>query len=191
MELLDFDEEVDFLIMSLEAIEPLFKNTNSLILEKIRNGEDITSLDLTYRTEFLCGLAFVICQKYIKASLGWISLDLSTSLKLGKQYNSQLSYVQIINAAANYWKHSDEWNTLSFKNAENNLFNVTSKDKVQLNPQAKKTMDTIEAVTQWTDYTCFNLLYKLSLSKNYSLLNLIPILEEWRSKTLQHYRETT
>lgn len=190
MELLDFDEEVDFLIMSLEAIEPLFKNTNSLIVEKIRDGEDITSIDLTHRTEFLCGLAFVICQKYIKASLGWIRVDFSTSLKLGKQFNSELSYVQIINAAANYWKHSDEWDTLSFTPAENDLFKVTSKDKHKLDPRAKKTMNTIEAVTQWTDYTCFNLLYKLTLSENYSLLNLIPILEEWRSKTLQYYRET-
>jgi hypothetical protein len=138
MGLLDFDEELDLLIMSLRAIEPLFKKTNSLILEKIRDGEGITSIDLTHRSEFLCGLAFVICQKYIKASLGWIRLDLSTSLKLGKQFNSELSYVQIINAAANYWKHSDEWDTLSFTPAGNDLFNVNRNDKDKLDPRAKK-----------------------------------------------------
>jgi hypothetical protein len=190
-DLLDIDEEIAFIEASLEAIEPLFNRTNNLIQDRIKNGEDITSINITYQSEFLSGLAFTICQKYLKTTLGWIKIDLNTALKLGKQFNSELSYVRIINEAANYWKHMDEWNVVSFTPAENNLYNINIRDSNKLKRQAQNTLNVLQEVTQWSDYTCFNVLFQLTLNRDYSLLNLIPILKEWRTAALEHYRQNT
>ena len=194
MNLLEIDEEISFLKNALDAIEPLYKSINHEIIEGVKRGEDVDSSGLCDRAEFLAGLAFTICQKYISATIGWFNLreskfDKDIFLKLGPLYKDKepATCAQIINAAANYWKHSDEWNTVSLtQEGDNDLFTINAKDYSKLTNQAKRTIDILQKVTPWRDYMCANVLYELT--KSDSLLFLVPILIEWRSSLLNETR---
>jgi hypothetical protein len=192
MNLLEIDEGISFLKSSLDVIEHLYKSINHEIAEGVKRGEDVDSSGLCDRCEFLAGLAFTICQKYISATIGWFNLGESKFnkdifLKLGSLYNDTTTHAQIINAAANYWKHSDEWNTISLtQEGDNDLFTLNTKDYSRLPNQAKRTIDILQKVTPWRDYMCANVLYELT--KSDSLLLLVPILIEWRSSLLNETR---
>lgn len=76
----------------------------------------------------------------------------------------------VINAAANFWKHVDEWNRSA----------VALKDKEKLRKDQKPTISTIENVSPWGDYTCSNLLFELT--PNTQFADVLPILEQWRGE---------
>src|SRR3546814_11527592 len=59
--------------------------------------------------EHRTGLAFVACQTYMATVCGAVGIDKSAALRKGPQHPGGLSKVQIINHAANYWKHNNEW----------------------------------------------------------------------------------
>src|SRR3546814_4588494 len=59
--------------------------------------------------EHITGLAFVACQTYIATVCGAVGIDKSAALRKGPKHPGGLSKVQIINHAANYWKHNNEW----------------------------------------------------------------------------------
>ncbi|MGX9726780.1 MAG: hypothetical protein ACTFAK_05520 [Candidatus Electronema sp. VV] len=192
MSLLEIDEEICFLKSSLDAIEPLYKSINHEIKEGVKCGLDVDSSGLCDRSEFFAGLAFTICQKYISTTISWFNLgenkfNKDNSLKLGPLYTDTTTHAQIINAAANYWKHSDEWNIISFTQEDDeDMFSINTRDYSKLSPQAKKTMDILQKVTPWHDYMCANVLYELI--KSDSLLLLLPILTEWRGSFLNETR---
>ncbi len=144
MSLLEIDEEIGFLKLSLDAIEPLHESINHKIKEEVKRGVNLDPSGLCDRSEFLAGLAFTICQKYISATINWFNLggnkfNKDNSLKLGPFYTDTTTHAQIINAAANYWKHSDEWNTISFTQEDDeDMFSINPRDYSKLSPQAKK-----------------------------------------------------
>lgn len=192
MYLLEIDEEIGFLKSSLDTIEPLYKSINHEIKEGVKRGVDVDSSGLCDRVEFLAGLSFAICQKYISATMSWFNLgenkfNKDNALKLGPLYKDATTHAQIINAAANYWKHSDEWNTISFTQEDNeDMFSINPREYNKLSPQAKRTIDILQKVTPWRDYMCANVLYELT--KSDSLLLLLPILTEWRGSLLNETR---
>jgi len=47
---------------------------------------------------------------------------------------------------------------------------------------ASNTINTIEMVTPWADYTCSNVLASITSTNKLTLLALIPFLEEWRDE---------
>ena len=57
----------------------------------------------------LLGLGFVACQRYLTATCGWMKIPKHVALAVGPPHSSGMTTVQIINHAANYWKHRDEW----------------------------------------------------------------------------------
>ena len=195
MDLIEIDEEMGFLKSSLDAIEPLYRRINHEITEGIKRGEDVDSSGLCDKGEFLTGLSFTICQKYISATISWFNLgenkfNKDNALKLGPLYNGQTTHAQIINAAANYWKHSDEWNPISLtltKEDDEDMFSLNPRDYSKLSPQAKRTIDILQQATPWHDYMCVNVFY--ALTKSDSLLLLLPILTEWRESLLDETRK--
>ena len=57
----------------------------------------------------------------------------------------------ILNAAANFWKHQDEWEPTA----------LVTRNVDILGDRQRKTIDVIESVTPWSDYTFANLLFEL------------------------------
>jgi hypothetical protein len=122
--------------------------------------------------EYFIGLGFSAIQKYITSIHGQDDVPKSNALNLGKKHSEGTTIISVINAAANYWKHQDEWG----------LKNLVSKDTSNLNDAAKKTIAKIEEVTPWDDYTCSNVIAALTSVGNIKLSPLIPTLIDWRSE---------
>ncbi len=185
MNLLEIDEEVDFLKISVKALDVPFLEISKAIAHGIKNGLDVDSSGLCDKGEFIAGLAFVACQKYITSTLGWFKTSKKDAFNIGRVYTGNTTYVEIINAVANYWKHSDEWDCISLiPEIDNDMLKVIPRDYEKLKYQASQTIDVIQCATPWGDYLSSNALYELTRSKDLSLLALIPILTEWRSELL-------
>ncbi len=59
--------------------------------------------------EGLCGIGFVAGQQYMTATASWLGVDKSKALPCGPIHKCGDTVASIINHAANYWKHGDEW----------------------------------------------------------------------------------
>jgi len=57
------------------------------------------------RLSYVAGLGFVMCQQYINDTWRSAGLDFKTAMAIPPLYETELSVVRVINAAANYWKH--------------------------------------------------------------------------------------
>jgi hypothetical protein len=59
--------------------------------------------------ESLTGLGFVACQRFQTAVYPHQKATKDAALSVGPSHDSGLTIAQIVNHAANYWKHEDEW----------------------------------------------------------------------------------
>ena len=102
---------------------------------------------------------------------------------MGPFHEGGLSLATIINVAANYWKHSDEWNSIGYNtNNEKKELELVIRSIENLSKQQKGTVSAIETVTPWADYTCENILALITPSSEFKLVELVPILTEWRAE---------
>lgn len=169
----EFDAELLFLERSLTALEISLNE----IMVRIKSEDcDPDSSGLLDQGDFLIGLGFTVCQRYITGTLGWIKTsgkDISKkkALDVGNIVKNNITYVAAINAGANYWKHSDEWDLIYYENEEK-----------KLPPQVISTMETVGEITDSPYYIYSNLLYELTKTKNIKLTDLIPIMKSWREQ---------
>lgn len=61
------------------------------------------------RGEYISGFGLVACQTYMSACIAHSKLDKVTALSLGPSHGCGASMANLIDALANYWKHSAEW----------------------------------------------------------------------------------
>jgi hypothetical protein len=99
----DFD--LDFLRQHLAVIDAQLAN----ITEAARGCYDPDQFGMLAEFESVAGLGFVACQRYLSATTGWMKLRKDVALRAGPRHDSGLSVAEIINHAANFWKHEDEW----------------------------------------------------------------------------------
>jgi hypothetical protein len=59
--------------------------------------------------ESATGLGFVACQTYMAAVYGPLRVEKARALSVGPRHANGLTKAEIINHAANYWKHNNEW----------------------------------------------------------------------------------
>ncbi len=82
-------------------------------LEKIRNDatqvDDADSLGYFDSAEHVTGLGFVACQTYMASVYGHLRIEKQMALSIGSLHASGQTKAEIINHAANYWKHNNEW----------------------------------------------------------------------------------
>jgi hypothetical protein len=111
--------------------------------------------------EHLHGIGFVIAQRYITSACSVLQVQKRDALTVGPKIGTA-NVADLVNAVANHWKHSDEWD-----------FN-------KLRDDAKRTIQTIAAVgvevPQFGGYVASNVLTNLSLKR---FLELQPILTTW------------
>src|SRR5258706_15313156 len=79
--------------------------------EKSVEAEDADAYGYFDTMEHLVGLAMVIGQTYVATVCGAIEVEKRTALKKGPSHSGGRSKAEIINHAANYWKHNNEWGT--------------------------------------------------------------------------------
>ena len=123
----------------------------------------------TIKIEYIAGFGFVACQTYATAIVRRSKLEKSEALTRGPKHRTGRSIVELINAAANHWKHSCEW-SLDAPTA-----------------RAKRTLEVIRSLGVDSDgsYPVSNTLYRILTPLPARMANLIPFLAQWRDALLK------
>lgn len=178
------DSDLYLLEDVLHPLEEALIKINEKIEIAKKEAKDLDSSGLLDTGEHIIGLAFTACQKYISSTFRQSGLKKENAFKLGPNHSSGESYAYIINAAANYWKHCDEWEIITAASVpDSEMMEVIIRDYERLENIAQRTVNTIENASSWSSYTCSNVLAAITSAEKISTLALIPILLEWR-KTL-------
>lgn len=170
---LKFGDDVfhDFDLEFLRDLFTLLDGRLDELQERIDKCFDPDQMGLFDDVEYIAGMGFVACQRYLASTFRQTGLDKQSALAIGPRHKGRESFARILNAAANDWKHVDEWDTQA----------TIARDVTRLDEKQEATIRVIESVTQWSDYTCANLLYELT-GPNSQFTALLPILESWREE---------
>jgi hypothetical protein len=141
----------------------------SELSDKSMEAEDADAYGYFDTMEHLVGLAMVISQTYIATVCGAIAVEKRSALKNGPPLPGGKTKVEIINHAANYWKHNNEWGT----------------ERSGRRRQAiEEAFDSV-GFPVGTDYPLSGVLTELSDPMFASLEALVGILQEWKSAVLR------
>ncbi len=154
----DFDLPV--LIEFLESTDRLITR----ISDEASRSVDPDSYGYFDRIEGVVGFGFMACQQYINATYPHLSVpDKGVAIRNPPTHSSGRAVVEVINAAANFWKHHDEWPGRKRKDDE------------------ERTRAVIDAVTPSSDdYVMMNVLYELTRSNASLFSSVVPLLTQWR-----------
>lgn len=141
----------------------------SQINAAIASSQDPESDGLCDAGEHFIGHGFVAIQRYLTATRTGLGVNLSDAFSVPPMLQGGLSLVAAVNAAANYWKHMEEW-----------IEGLNKSDDTDLNGSALKTLKRLETLTPWEEYTCVNLLAALLGGQALELSCLLPAIAEWR-----------
>lgn len=128
--------------------------------------EDADSFGYFDSAEHATGLGLVACQTYMATVYGTLGVEKPRALNFGPKLPGGLTKVQVINHAANYWKHNNEW---------------------ALNRPAARQAAIEQAFESvgfpvGTDYPLSGVLTELANPYPASLAAVVPILEAWRAE---------
>lgn len=160
------DSDLGNLERLLALIDAELSSINDLA---IRSADPDTD-GLFDRGEYLLGVALAAIQQYVASTYAQFKISRSDALRLPPSINADLTLVAALNAGANFWKHRDEWG----------LRAVVGHDVSDLNWRARQTIETIEVLTPWDDYTLSNLVARLTASGELRLTEFMPQLVLWR-----------
>ena len=135
----------------------------------IAESMDPVSDGLCDSGEYIIGNGFVAIQHYLKSTYSLERVDQGEAFDMPPYVNENITFANALNVGANYWKHQEEWFRTIFT-AEN----------ATLKGQALRTLEMLDMVTPWEDYTCSNLLAILVDGKELELTSLLPKIIEWR-----------
>lgn len=124
---------------------------------------------LSDKAEYYAGLGFVAMQRYLTGIYSRSGMPKGDSLRFGELHGG-VFVVEVINAAANYWKHEDEWG----------LLNIIRRDTSVLTKDRRRTVETLEEITPWDSYTCSNVVAALNPEGDLRMLPLLGYLDGWR-----------
>ena len=160
--ILDFD--LDFLRAAVSLVDESLERLDG----EAGASPDPDAFGIFEEVEYITGFGFVACQTYATAvaSRSKLKNKKREALALGPKHRTGLSMAQLINAAANHWKHSPEWS----------LDAPTT--------QAKQTLEVISSLCVDTDgsYPVANMLYEILTPHPARFANLIPFLTQWRDE---------
>lgn len=162
MNVRDIRHEFDLSFLK-QAAKLVDSNLQRLELEE-HHSEDPDQFGIYDRVEYITGFGLVACQTYITACVARTPLSKGAALKLGPQHSCGRSIVCLVNALANYWKHSPEW-------------------EKHLSKQAQETIGAIAAlqVDVHAPYVAMNSLWALLRPGKPRIERLIPFLKQWHS----------
>jgi len=134
------------------------------IYKRLGETSNPESEGLFDRGEYFFGIGLVAIQQYLADTLTLTGIEKKYALNLGPAYSEQLTFVAVLNAAANWWKHS----------AESYLNTAPRKD-------AARSQEIVSEVGGSDSYELSNVLAKLLRTSEVTLCSLLPNLILWRS----------
>jgi hypothetical protein len=159
-----WDPDLDLLL----EITGVIDRQSEAIRVEWQDANEFRETDYFERSEHITGLGFGACQTYMVATYGFLNFPKSVALRTGPEHGGRPS-VAIINAAANYWKHHDEWH-------------------LEKRPDRQaKIGDAFGAVGYAIDaeYPLSGILAELSSPHVASFVGIVQILESWRESLRQ------
>jgi len=161
---------VDFDLDFLRAAAALVDSSLDRLQAESRSSRDPDAFGIFDEVEYLAGFGFIACQTYATAVVSRSQLkgNKREALARGPQHRTGQSIAQLVNAAANHWKHSPEWA----------LDAPTT--------QAKQTIEVISnlGVNTNDSYPVANMLHEILTPHKARFENLIPFLTQWRDALL-------
>ena len=100
---------LDYNLEHLRALIIFIDQQLQEVSRKSTEVDDADSFGYFDSAEHITGLGFVACQAYMTAVYGYFRIEKDKALSMGPLHASGQTKVQIINHAANYWKHNSEW----------------------------------------------------------------------------------
>ena len=116
--------------------------------------------------EHVYGLGFVACQTFMSSVCGHLGVSKTNALAIGPSHSGGNTKAQIINHAANYWKHKNEWD-------------LSKKDKRREN--IEKAFESVGFSVD-SDYPLSNVLAELSLPGEARFQSALGALEVWKAE---------
>jgi len=154
------DRELQLLSELLATIDAKVFEVMTLIGVSV----DPESEGLTDRGEYFIGVGLSAIQQYLTDTLTLTGISKSRAFDIGPRHSDRFTFVAVVNAGANWWKHSAEW---VGQPAQNRL--------------ALKTQEIVIEVADTEDYPLSNVLAKLQGTSQITLSTLLPNLVLWRS----------
>jgi hypothetical protein len=156
------DMDAGFMANAFRLVDEQLETLTRIIRHDLQGEGDSPFLD---DAEYLYGLGFVLGQRYLTSTCGAFKIENKNerlkAFSIGPQKNG-IGTASVVNAVANYWKHSDEW------------------DFDNLTKQQKETIAIIEKVgvkvRKYGGWVAANVLPKIGL-KNF--MELTPLLKTW------------
>ncbi len=130
----------------------------------IKDSLDPDSEGLCDRGEYFIGLGFVAIQQYLVETILFTGLSKAKAFNLGPIHSSGDTFVSLINASANWWKHEPEW-----------------WDAGELPKNGERSFDLVASVTESTSYQLSNVLALFCGNNELRFNFIIPYLEKWRT----------
>jgi hypothetical protein len=155
---IDGHQAIDFMRSVFRFVDDQIVALEKIIQEDMdREGDS----GLLGYAEYFAGMGFVAGQRYITSVRGLFKIGKQQALAFGPEFSSGVSYAQLINAAANYWKHSDEWDFEKLNDQQLATRAIIEKAGVSVGP------------TELVAYNVFNVL------EIAGFMEVIPLLSKW------------
>ncbi len=157
---IDFD-----LVVLVELVSVIDKQIARIEVE-ISQSPEPDGFGCYDRLEAMIGLGFVACQQYINATYAQLGTKDEAKWRVVASpptHSCGKEFAQIVDAAANLWKHRDEWPIQTNKVHE------------------KRTREVIDTLTPSTEaYVLCNLLYELAPLVQPRFAQILEALTRWR-----------
>lgn len=154
------DRELHLLSELLNILDGKIVEVSRLISKSL----DPESDGLADRGEYFIGVGFSVIQQYLTDTLTLTRVRKQSAFDVGPRYSEEFTFISVVNAAANWWKHSAEWVGQE----------TTNKLALQTQRIVVETADSL-------DYPLSNVLAKLLSTSDVSLSALLQNLVLWRS----------
>ena len=179
MDMLVFKNDVgDYELPRLERYLHLLDLELREAVSRIKLSIDSESNGLYDVVESVIGHAFVDIQYYLTSVRSGLNLKPKAAFSVGPLVADGISIAEALNAAANYWKHHEEW-----------YAELQDSPDGHLSGQGMATLAVLEKVVPWSDYTCSNFLAAVLGGDNFELSRLLPLIVQWRDNLLANVKK--
>ena len=178
------DYDLDLLVELLEVVDHQIES----IEDEISRSPDPDGLGHFDRMEGVIGLGFVACQQYIHATYPQLRVkNKSDAIQALPKHSSGQFVTEVINAAANFWKHHDEWPGRKQKDREEETrpaspFQPSScrAGRKQKDREEKTRAVISSLVPSCADYVMGNVLHELVQPQAPRFASVVHLLTQWR-----------
>jgi hypothetical protein len=104
IDLIEHDFDHDMLVSVLTGLDAHLGS-----LAQYAQGEDADTWDVFHDMDNTVGLGFAAAQTYLTSVSRALRMNRTDAISRGPKHTRGFTIAQIVNEAANFWKHRDEW----------------------------------------------------------------------------------